>query len=212
MTESHHYNDDGILVAPFTPGSRPSVTTLLAVRDKPRLDANNLRLGEAEAVARQITASDKGTKVHKAIESFLSGLEPELDDDTLPYFVGFRKWLEKEKPTILHSEKFVLSKKYNYAGTIDLLCVLDDGPWIIDFKTSKHIDRGMGLQLAAYQQAWKEMTGETFRTGILQLAPKDKDGNYLKRGYRFKELNEPFEVFLAHQAIYNWDPKSFERF
>lgn len=95
---------------------------------------------------------------------------------------------------------YLVSERHKYAGTADLICLIDDVLWIIDFKTgSKSIDHG--LQLAAYRQAYKEMTGHKARTACLYLTDKTK------RGWSWKEYKEPVGVFLAAKKLFDWQVK-----
>lgn len=199
---SHWYSKEGELL-PEGMGY-PSVTTILSVRDNPGLDAWRLHVGAEEAQRRSKEATDKGTAVHAACEEYLLG---KLEQGP----IGLMNWLEKVKPTKCQPELFLFSDLHEYAGTADLICEIDGEPWLIDFKTSKHIDAGYALQLAAYVQAYKEMTGVECRRAVLQLTDQ------IQRGYRWKEFTDPddFGVFMAHKEVHDWlvkiSPKKKEK-
>lgn len=199
----HYYNQQGELIDPKTPAGLYSVTSILGIRDKPWLNASNLRLGEAKALERSAQASARGTKAHKAIQDYLEGMVPDLEGVEV-YFESFLKWQEKYEPKTIQTEFFVSHGQHEYAGSIDYICKIDGEVWIIDWKTSKSLNPGMGLQLKAYQQAYYAMTGVEPKMGIVQLAPKNPDGGYLKRGFRFKEYDGEFNIFLAHKKIFDW--------
>jgi len=199
----HYYNDQGVLVDPKTPGGLYSVTSILSIRDKPYLHASNLRLGEAKSLERSLQASDRGTRAHKAIQAYLEGWVPDLEGVEV-YFESFVNWNDKYQPKTIAVEQFVASKVHGYAGSVDYICEIDGELWIVDWKTSKQLNPGMALQLKAYQVAYHEMTGKWAKMAIMQLAPKNPEGGYLKRGFRFKEYDVNFEIFLAHKQIFDW--------
>lgn len=101
-------------------------------------------------------AADKGTKIHKAIESYLNdGKESKIKE-----FLLWKKWYEtgfKGKP--FDSEKIIYAQTPNgsYAGTLDFLC---DG-WIYDWKTCKTATRKQiekwQKQLSFYTYALRQM-------------------------------------------------------
>lgn len=182
------------------------VTTILAVADKPELDANNLQLAATEGleavVARSETAAEKGTLIHEACELYINKREEMLlPTEFQPHFEGFKAWVEKYGPTHCNTEVPLRSEKHKYAGRADLLCTIDGEEWIVDIKTSKVLRPTMGLQLAAYRQAYYEEVGTRPRTGILQLT------DTIKRGYRFREYKEPIGPFLALKKYYDWQQK-----
>lgn len=193
---AHFYTLDGELT---NSTGIPSVSTILAVRHNERLWEWKLRLG-AEAEQKTLEAQAKGTEAHAQIEAFLKTKAVPSDS---AYFKGFQSWYDKYQPTDIKSELFVHHKEHGYAGKLDLFCHIDGEPWIVDFKTSKKISPSMGLQLVAYQIAFESMCGVRPRMAILQI----NDGR-TARGFRFVEMAEPFEVFLAHKAIFDWGVKT----
>jgi len=185
------YTEDGVRY--------PSVTTVLDIRNKPELNEWKLRVGAEEAWRRTSEATDRGTLIHQGIEDFLNNRSVWFGGEHSAYFDGFMGWYEKFAPTDITVEITLISHEYKYAGRTDLVCKIDGEWWIIDFKTSKRFDPGMGLQLAAYRQAYQEQHNlSNMRMGIVQLTDE------IKRGYRFKEYNEPFAIFKAHLDLFFW--------
>lgn len=198
----HWYSPQGDLVPPGT--GYPSATTILSVRHNQGLMDWRDRMGAQEADAYKTLRADIGTMVHKACEDWLNGKPAfTLKGETETMFNGFRNWLDKTNPTKCQPEVFVYHDLHEYAGTADLICEIDGEPWLIDFKTSKRIDEGYALQLAAYQQAYFFMTGIECRRAVLQLTPE------IKRGWRWKEFTDTddFGVFMAHKEIFDWQLK-----
>ena len=96
-------------------------------------------------------------------------------------FLKFVEWWEKYTPTLIETEVHLFSDKLKVAGTCDLICEIDDELWLIDFKTSNHIQTTYELQTAVYTQCYEECYGKKVeKQGILWLksskrkAAKDK--------------------------------------
>lgn len=197
----HKYNSKGRLVEPWEDGYY-SVTTILAVKHNTWLWHWKMKLGKEESDRIGNEAAEKGTRVHRRLEQILQGREFKTTPKELkPYIDAFNNWVEEYQPNILFTERFVSSNKYGYAGTVDLICIIDGEPWVIDFKTSKAIYDEYGLQVRAYGYAFEEITNTKCRTAILQL------GLPTKKGWKFREKKEPMNVFLAHKKIFDWELK-----
>ena len=122
-------------------------------------------------------ASEEGTQVHGMIEDYLNGKElnflddfgnPQYNPDVWQMFMKFVDWWETYNPTLIEPEVHLFSDKYKVAGTCDLVCEIDGELWIIDFKTSNHLQTTYDLQTAIYAQCFEECFGKKVdRTGIL---------------------------------------------
>lgn len=161
---------------------------------------------EAEAIKQ--AAGDKGSKVHKAIEDLLNGKEVKIDDK---YFnqskeedeeltvqeyeclMSVVSWLDETKPKILANEYTTFNDEVGYAGTVDLKCEIDGEIWIVDFKTSKSIWTEYHLQLSAYKHADKDLP----KIAILQVGY-----NLNKKKWKFTEIEDKFDLFLAAKQIW----------
>jgi hypothetical protein len=199
----HWYNPEGEFVQPGT--GYPSATTILSVRHNQGLQDWRDRMGAQEADAYKTLRADIGTEVHAWIEKSLNDGQFVYGDSSpnLLHKMGYLNWHEKTNPKGILTEQFVFHDLHEYAGTADLICEIDGEPWLIDFKTSKRIDDGYALQLAAYAEAYKHMTGIECRRAVLQLTPE------IKRGWRWKEFTDAndFGVFMAHKEIFDWQLK-----
>lgn len=119
-------------------------------------------------------AASYGTITHNAINEYLLDKTPE---ETNLAYEGFLKWWEivtKEgnQVRIIGSEES-LSCPY-YGGTYDLLVEINGLVYLIDFKTSNHINYKYMLQLAAYRSMIR--SSKNIELGgciILQLDKKE---------------------------------------
>ena len=162
--------------------------------------------GWDEAQAIKQAAGDKGSKVHKAVEFLIAGEklsmdskftdsngeESELTVEEWECLMSFTDWWKETKPEVLQAEQVVFTDRY--AGTVDLVCKINDEIWLIDFKTSSEIWAEYELQVSAYKHALPEVQ----KIGILQLNYKR---NKIKK-YKFTEIEDKFELFES--AIKIW--------
>lgn len=136
--EGHVYLLDGEQI--------PSVTQLMEPlnrREYMRVDSRTLEM-----------AAQRGTAVHNAIENYLKYGLDDIDPDYRCYMDGFHEWWEEYNPEFVASEMRVYHKLYRYAGTADLLAIIDGKLTLVDFKTTyKLSEKSVRVQLEAYSQA-----------------------------------------------------------
>jgi hypothetical protein len=119
-------------------------------------------------------AANRGSAVHSIIEVYKHGTDFEafmatVTDELKPYAKAFWHWVQDKKPEFKMRERFVKSEQYGYAGTMDILAVVDGKLVIIDAKTSKMANFGHWCQVAAYRQALREEGQEVDGVYILLL-------------------------------------------
>jgi hypothetical protein len=132
----------------------PSVSTVL----KPLTDYGMIPADKLE-IARQ-----KGVAVHKMVELHAKG---DLDEETLPEWMRpvLEQWLRFCDDTgfkIIEYERQVYHPAYGYAGTLDLIGMIGEGDEfpIIDVKRSFFAGPVIGMQTAAYAEAYIAETGD----------------------------------------------------
>lgn len=179
---------------------------------------------EAEGVKN--AAANKGSKVHQAVDAILNGNEVRIDSKFINHetekeeeltleecdaILSFVRW-RNEHPDleIVANESVLFSEKFGYAGTIDLICKIEDRYWLIDFKTSQQVWPEHILQVSAYKaiiaNGENEFDGlaiedaEDMGLAILQLGyRKNRDG------YKWNEVAEKFDLFLAARQIWEYE-------
>jgi len=176
---------------------------------------------EAEAIKEE--AGDKGTKVHNAIEQLILGAEVKMEDkyyskltekdeelnpDEYGAILSFQDWFNTTKPEPIMQESTVISKKHNFAGTVDFVGKIDGDIWIVDWKTSQYVWPSMEAQLSAYKRGLQEQgrNVDKVRLAVLQVGYKRN-----KRGWKFTEVEDQFdEMFLPAQKFWDKDNKNKE--
>lgn len=173
----------------------PSVTTVLSILRKPMLEQWRGRLGNEEADRTMNEAADLGREVHKILELIDLGKSITVKPELLPMVQGYLAWKERAVQEIVSVERFVCSRRYQYAGTTDRLAVLkgDRLPAVIDLKTSKSIYPDHGLQLSGYKGA---LTEEGVQTGRRLVVLVDKIERGKVKVKEFKDHDKEFRLFL----------------
>lgn len=148
----------------------------------PSLDA---AVGREKAHSKALAAAGTiGTECHGLIEWHLGkelgrivGPEPKISDPALWAFMAWEDWRKASNLSVNLIEEVVYSKRYGYAGTLDLGAQIDhEGERITivgDWKTGKAIYREAHLQVAAYGHALVEMGhADVMPAGCIVRLPK----------------------------------------
>ena len=181
--KGHIYRLDGMVI--------PSVTTLM----KP-LSLDFYRMVDPMVLDR---AAKRGTAIHNALENYtrfgIEDIEPEYDG----YFESFRQWWELRKPFPLATERRVYHKILRYAGTVDLLCLIDGRLTLVDYKTSAQVNEKLcAVQLEGYDRAYESHGLKVENRLILHLS---------KTGYQevpFKRSSKCWSVLSALMTVRNY--------
>ena len=146
-------------------------------------------------------AANKGTAVHNAIENWLKFGIADLDPEYQGYLDGFLEWWEQHKPVVVGSEIRTYHKLLRYAGTVDLLAMIDGELNLIDYKTTyRLIDKNCRVQLEAYSQALSSHGITVAKKRILHLA---KDGKWKDPMFETKDA-EAWRVFGSLKCVYDY--------
>lgn len=109
------------------------------------------------------TAGTIGDIAHKFAEHFIAWKLGKGDRPELPFnkpaqraSKAFLSWVKDNDIAFKGSEFRVYSRKYHYAGTVDIDAVVAGERCIVDLKTAKGVYKEHLLQVAAYMQALEE--------------------------------------------------------
>lgn len=148
------------------------------------------------------TTANIGTEIHDLVERDLNN---ETFDIPEKYQDAFSNWIDvkdKFKIEAMHTEQMVISKKYGFAGTLDMFIEGDFKKKynIADLKTGFYGVKA-GWQMAAYREAFLEQGGyspdEVGMVGI-QI---HRDGS--KVGvFEYEHINPCTEAFLSCLEIF----------
>jgi len=162
-------------------------------------------------------AADIGKMIHEWVSNYVKAIVKKETPSKRPInpemraaVEGFFKWAKKSQLKIIRSEQKVLSRKWKYAGTLDLEGIVEGKRTIIDLKTGNAFYPEAFLQASAYLKAREEETGKKYPGGVIivRLSKKVEEAG--------KTIVEPFEVqkdenveihfkaFLNCLQLYRW--------
>ena len=197
----------------------PSVTYVLSYFPKGKHFEECLkRVGyNADFIAKK--AAGEGTLAHDLCEQYLLGKEINLMKDGSPQydlhvwkmFLRFVDFWEEYNPKLIETEVHLFSDEIKVAGTCDMVCEIDGELWIIDFKTSNHLQTTYDLQTAIYGKCYEECYGKKAdRYGVLWLKSSKrgpKDGAMQGKGWEMYESKRTQEENID---IFNTVKKLFD--
>ena len=212
MPDSRYYQRNGEFY--------PSITYVLGAYPKGKFFEDWLKkVGYAsEHIVRK--AADQGTETHEMIEDYLNGKElnflsksghPQYDTLVWQMFLRFVDFWEEYQPELVETEVHLFSDELKVAGTCDMLCKIDGELWIIDFKTSNHLQTTYDLQTAVYGKCYEECFGHTpDRYGVLWLKSnkrKAAEGKIQGKGWEMYESKrsqeENLEIFKTVKKLFD---------
>jgi len=209
----------------------PSITHVLGTYPKGKFFEDWLKKVGYSADYIVKKSAEEGTQVHEMIESYLGGEElnflndygyPQFTPKVWQMFLKFVDWWEEYNPTLLKAEVNLFSDELKVAGTCDLVCEIGGEIWIIDFKTSNHLQTTYELQTAIYTECYKECFGKMAdRQGILWLKSnkrKAAKGKMQGKGWEMHESSRSYEenldIFSTVKKLFDLEnptPKPFEQ-
>lgn len=165
-------------------------------------------------------AADKGTYSHLAVEKYLRNGSLDLNKLGIPNervmqtvqscMDGFVDWWKKlhkkyKKIEIVFIEETMIHPYFG--GTCDCLLKLDGKYWLVDFKTSNHMNFNYALQLAAYRFLLKELKGiEISGATVLRLSKTDHSYEEYTLDFELEEhvafIVDCEQLFLVLVAAY----------
>lgn len=99
-------------------------------------------------------AKNAGVAVHAIAHALLSDAPVQVPDYLRGHVDATVDFMERHAVEDMVSEVAVGSRRWQYAGTLDLVARLADGHvWLLDYKTGSSIWLTVALQLAAYRYA-----------------------------------------------------------
>ena len=141
------------------------------------------------------TALDLGTRVHKWIEDYYNGLDPELpvnDEVFLDRVLKFKELHETvlHKFTPVRQELRVFSRKWGIAGTLDALKKLNLNYYVGDWKTNKkfttdeHSEGRRQKLLYPFEDMWdNSLNGYSIQLSLYRLILQEEAGFHTNGGF-----------------------------
>jgi PD-(D/E)XK nuclease superfamily len=147
-------------------------------------------------------AANRGTDIHHRIAASIDD-EDDFACDQDPVVNAFRTWQDEAKFAPIATEKLVFSREHSYAGTADLIGMVNGKLAVLDIKTGRGVYPEYKLQLAAYAVAWGEMTGH-FPEVCINLHVRSDFTIIEANTFTGSELLPLFQTFLAAKRLFEW--------
>lgn len=178
-------------------------------------------------------AQEQGTTTHNFIEQLNLAQEVDLSQESLEtkkQVSSYIDWVRNWNPEKMQTEQviFYLDKNMQFAGTVDIICMIDGKRVLVDIKTSNQVGLSAFLQVEAYAKAYEASYGEKIdQTLILQLGTSHKTLNTRKPimgkpsngvGWKIHDHNKTWNDFtltyqmwqMLHDGEYPEPPKVVE--
>lgn len=171
------------------------------------------------------TAMDLGTIVHKWIEDFYSGLNPEMPADSelqrrVNNFIELHE-SRLNKLTPVHQEFRLFSRKWGLAGTMDALFSLNDDYYVGDWKTNKKFttdeesktDRFAKKLLWPFDDLWdNSVNGYSIQLSLYRLMMQEEAGFETKGAFLVwigpNEKPKLYKTVDLRERLYNYLQKN----
>lgn len=178
-TKAHvrYYLSDGSQV--------PGVTTVVDLLSKPALArwSNQLGLEGVEMGKYLDETAHIGTLTHYVISCGLRGETPQLDSYTVeqvqraePSCQAWDRWRRDRAIRPLLVEQQLVSERFGFGGTVDLVAEVDDTVTLLDVKTGREIYDHHRIQVAAYVALAAENGHRVDDARVLRLGRADGGG------------------------------------
>jgi hypothetical protein len=139
---------------------------------------------------------NRGQAVHACAALIAQGVAFDHDPAIDGQVRAVRRFFAEVKPTVIAVEKQVYSERYQYAGTLDLLALVDPRKMVVDFKASE--SAALPYQLAAYSIALPPEQLTRYGCGVII----NEDGTYkMTRVFDLRLYQQGFLALLTAYGI-----------
>jgi hypothetical protein len=123
-------------------------------------------------------------------------------------FRQYREWRQQNRIRLIKQETSLVSEKHQYGGTLDLVCIVNNGIGLIDWKSSNECKGpfpDQKVRLAAYANLWNENNPRQ-RLDDYHLIILPKNGAGFKHcSWGTRDLDTEWKLFLNYRAGYDLD-------
>ena len=169
----------------------PSVTSIISFVSREKFASWRAKVGNEAANKKTKHATTRGTRLHTVFEHYLNNEDvTKLDEYQYPLiewmFKAAKNELDERIDNIYLQEAPMFSDRLCLAGTVDLVCEVDEELAIVDFKTSEKAKPEEWLedyfvQLSAYWAMFSEETGVVPKKLVVFLVGENGDVQIVER-------------------------------
>jgi hypothetical protein len=171
-------------------------------------------------------AQESGTKLHHIIEQWIvknrtpkdsriwyleQSDDISLTEEEINKLQGFINFDEDFKPKYIATEITVAIPEIQVAGTIDIVCEIENKIYVVDIKTGSGLHHNNELQIAFYQRAYQQQVGIKVDGRVLLHLKADT-----RNKYNFKEIKKTllhdYRAMLHAKELWMWDNPKWASF
>lgn len=127
-------------------------------------------------------------------------------------FGPLNEWNDRYHPEFIYTESQIVNKTVGYAGTLDMVAVINGLTYLIDLKTGMFLDSSVKLQLAAYKNAELIRGGDDIIEYEVEMEPVDRCAilwvpRNTPEEWSFREVsvgNREWKAFLSCVDVANY--------
>jgi len=184
-------------------------TTVVNQLAKPALVgwANRLGLDGYDVNKYVDDLANVGSLAHEMVSCHFSGKKLNTNDYTANEikraknaFKSFTTWIKSQNVKPIIHEQELVSEKYKFGGTPDLLAEIDGVNWLIDFKTGSGIYDDYIIQLAGYALILEDRKID--KVAIVRIGRTGSEG-FETKTLDIADISLHKEVFLNLLKVYN---------
>jgi hypothetical protein len=187
----------------------PGVTTVLGLLAKPALIHWSWSLGMKGIDYRKARdeAADIGSIAHYLILTDLKNIKPNLSDyaqvdidKAYNAMKSYYAWRKMNDVQPIEVECSLISEKWGYGGTFDLLAKVNGVDTLIDFKTSNSLYSEYSTQIGAYYELIRENRNIKVVGKLIRINKANNDDFEVKT---VEQIEKQFELFKYLLRVYN---------
>lgn len=194
----------------------PSVTTIVGgASDKSGLIAWAVKMTKAGLDPNKVRdlSAIVGTTTHQLCEQLVFGasdidkgdIAPNLYNEANRAYKNFELWYKAQSCFLpIAHETQLVSEKYEFGGTLDMVVQTKSGLKLIDIKTSNSVwPKEHYPQVVAYAALWQETHQEEISEISILHIPKEPETNCIEYAINGECRRDSLELFLAMLKVYN---------
>lgn len=183
----------------------PGATTVINQLHKPALVHWAWELGNQGIDYRKYTdkLAQVGTIAHYLVMCHFTREQPDLTSYSQQEvsmaenaLISFYEWERQHSIEPILNEHSLVSERYKFGGTVDMLCLLDGVPTLVDFKTSRATYFEHYVQLAAYKALLEENGYTVKKCRIIRIGRDESEGFDDKVAGNIKAYWKVFKALL----------------
>jgi hypothetical protein len=172
-----------------------------------------------ELYEKRDAAADVGSHIHAMVEADIHGrltptdpvgFSPEQVSACVSGFKAWESWRRDRHIEIVVTEVPLVSERYRFGGTLDVVWRDSGGLCMGDWKSSAGVYSDYLLQLAAYGILWEEHYPDQPITGGYHLARFSKEHGDFSH-HHWPDLSDAREMFLLLVKAYELDKRLRKR-